>query len=66
MLRAAVRAEAIVGGCPQTSSAVAPARRARRICGDRSVWPAGSVSFSATASGLLSKARPMSAAPSRP
>jgi hypothetical protein len=37
MLRLADSAEAIVGGCPQTSSAVAPARRARRICGVRSV-----------------------------
>ena len=30
-------------GMPHTSSAVAPERRARRICAERSVAPAGSV-----------------------
>jgi len=66
MLRAAESTAAIVGGWPQTSNAVAPARFARRICALRSGWPAGSVSFSATDRGLPENAFAMSVAPSRP
>ena len=66
MLRAAESTAAIAGGCAQTSSAVAPERRTRSICGERSVSPAGSVSFVATASGFPENARATSAAPWRP
>jgi hypothetical protein len=64
MLRAAVRTAAIVDGCPQTRSAVACERRARRIWAERSVAPAGSVIRIATECGFCEKARSRSAAPS--
>jgi hypothetical protein len=51
---------------PQTSSAVAPARFARRICGARSSDPAGTFTSIATASGLRENARRSDCAPSSP
>src|SRR5581483_8952429 len=64
--RAAVRTAAIVAGRPQTRSAVACARRARRTCGERSSALAGSVSSSATELLFPAKARRSSPAPASP
>jgi hypothetical protein len=64
--RAAVSAEAIVAGRPQTRSAVACARRARRICGPRSSASAGSVSSIATDERLRENAVSSACAPAAP
>ena len=55
--RAAVIAAAIVGGRPQTRTAVAPARRARSSCGPRSSASAGTVSVECDRRSVLRERR---------
>ena len=64
--RAAESTPAIVVGWAQTRSAVAPARRARSTCGERSGAAAGTVSLAATDSGFCENASSSAFAPSCP
>ena len=56
----------MVVGWAQTRSAVAPARRARSTCGERSGAEAGTVSLAATESGFCENASSSAFAPSWP
>src|SRR5262249_37082155 len=64
--RAAESTPAIVVGCAQTRRAVAPARRARSTCGERSGESAGTVIFAATESLFSENASSSALAPSCP
>ena len=66
MLRAAITTSATDAGSAQTSSAVAPERRAWSTCGARSVAVAGISMRAATEERFCSKAWSSAARPPRP